>query len=75
MSIYKSDECVDCGQPCRGKACPYKNVLHKECDICGMEVNGTLWKYENTYYCPECLLLALSMDGVIKEADEDEIVG
>lgn len=35
MSIYYENECVDCGFPCRGVACPYYEVKHYCCDICG----------------------------------------
>jgi hypothetical protein len=72
MGIYKANECVDCGLPCMGKACPHQNVIHKECDICGDE-HDRVFKYENTIYCKDCLIDSLLMDGIIEEAEyEDE---
>ena len=73
MSVYKSDECVDCGRPCLGSLCPNRNVIRKECDVCGDEYEK-VYRYENTVYCADCLIMALEMDGIIKEAEyEDEL--
>lgn len=71
MGVYKANECVDCGLPCLGQACPNRNVIHKECDICGDE-QEKVWKYENTVYCTDCLIDVLVMDGVIQEAEYEE---
>ena len=38
------NECVNCGLPCLGNSCPYKNVVHFYCDRCGEEI------------CQDCLL-------------------
>ena len=72
MSIYKSDECVNCDLPCLGKQCPYKNIIHKECDVCGRE-EDKVYKYDKSVYCKECLITRLVQDEVIQEAEyEDE---
>lgn len=68
MSVYEANECVDCGQPCLGSACPNRHVIHKECDVC-VEDFDKVYKYGNMVLCPECLLVALEEDGVIKEAE------
>lgn len=47
------NECVDCGLPCKGNACPYRNVTHYYCDKCGAE--ETLYHYEDKELCIECL--------------------
>lgn len=72
MSILKVNECVDCGLPCLGSACPHRNVIHKYCDICGDEFDR-VWKYNDTIYCEECLIQSLEIDGIVEEAEyEDE---
>jgi hypothetical protein len=71
MAIVKENHCVDCGRPCLGAACPNQNVIIKYCDICSDEVN-TLYRYENTEYCKECLIESLLMDGVVKEVEYSE---
>lgn len=71
MAVVKENDCVDCGLPCMGIACPNRNRIHKYCDVCGDEFDK-VWKYENTVYCTECLITALEMDGVIKEAEYED---
>ena len=71
MGIYKANECVDCGLYCLGQTCPHRNVIHKECDICGEE-SEKVWKYENTIYCTDCLIDSLVIDGVIEEAEYED---
>lgn len=34
----KENDCVDCGLPCIGRACPYREVEHIYCDDCGCEI-------------------------------------
>lgn len=51
------NECVDCGQPCRGNACPYRNVPRYYCDICGDLLDRyNHYVVDNQDYCEECLL-------------------
>lgn len=72
MAVVKENECVDCGLPCLGDACPNRNRIHKYCDVCDDKYDK-VWKYENTVYCKDCLITALEMDGIIEEAEyEDE---
>ena len=47
-------ECVDCGKPCIGIACPNYEVTRYYCDECGEE--ETLYDYEGEELCAECLL-------------------
>lgn len=48
------NECVDCGLPCIGARCPYRNVHRLYCDRC--EAEETLYEYEGEQLCNECLL-------------------
>lgn len=47
-------ECVDCGFPCMGEACPHFRVTRYYCDKCGSE--ETLYEYEDKELCADCLL-------------------
>ena len=53
------DECVDCGLPCLGSSCKYKNVERFYCDECGDE--ETLYEYDGRELCIECIKGELSM--------------
>lgn len=54
--MYKiEDDCVDCGLPCLGDNCPYRNVTVNYCDKCGEE-NEFLYQYEGQELCKYCLL-------------------
>ena len=48
------NECVDCGLPCLGNSCPYKNVVRFYCDRCGEEEK--LYHYYGEEICQDCLL-------------------
>ena len=47
------NECVDCGKPCMGNACPYRNVTRHYCDECKME--ELLYHYDGEELCIECI--------------------
>jgi hypothetical protein len=47
------NECVDCGKPCIGSACPYRNVTRYFCDKCGEETK--LYHYEGQELCIGCI--------------------
>lgn len=47
-------ECVQCGMPCVGRACPNYEVTRYYCDKCRAE--ETLYEYEGKELCKECLL-------------------
>lgn len=47
-------ECVDCGKPCIGIACPHYRVTRFYCDKCGAE--ETLYEYGGQELCGECVL-------------------
>lgn len=49
------NECVDCGLPCLGDACPFRNVRRLYCDRCGGE-EEMLYKVEGEELCEACLL-------------------
>ena len=51
---YYENECVDCGLPCLYESCPYYNVEHIVCDICGEETK--LYHYDGQEICAECIL-------------------
>jgi hypothetical protein len=47
------DECCDCGLPCIGNSCKYKNVERFYCDECKEE--DTLYEYDGRELCIECI--------------------
>lgn len=47
------NDCVDCGLPCLGNACPYRNVLHFYCDECGDEAE--LYHFNGKELCLNCI--------------------
>lgn len=49
------NECVDCGLPCLGDTCPYRNVRRLYCDRCDSEAE-MLYKVEDEELCEACLL-------------------
>jgi hypothetical protein len=49
-----ASECVSCGFPCMGEACPYFRVTRFYCDKCGEETE--LYEYEGQELCAECVL-------------------
>lgn len=52
--IQYENECVDCGLPCLGDSCPYRNVPHYYCDDCGDEEE--LYWHEDEQLCAACIL-------------------
>lgn len=52
--IKLEDECVSCGLPCIGSACPYRSVPHFYCDKCGDE--STLYEFEGKQLCIDCII-------------------
>jgi len=54
-----SNECVDCGLPCRGNACPYRNVTRLYCDNCHDET--TLYEHEGQELCLDCIIEKLDL--------------
>lgn len=52
--IQYENECVDCGLPCLGDSCPYRNVPHYYCDDCGDEEE--LYWYDDEQLCASCIL-------------------
>lgn len=50
------NECVDCGQPCLGYDCPYRNVPHYFCDECQDEFEcDELFFYDGDALCIDCI--------------------
>lgn len=47
------NDCVDCGLPCLGNSCPYRNVPHYYCDRCGNEVD--LYHFNDEELCLDCI--------------------
>lgn len=58
MIRYEND-CVDCGLPCMGDSCPYRNVKHYYCDHCGDEEE--LYWFEDEQLCANCILKRLKL--------------
>lgn len=52
MSLKIENHCVDCGLPCLGSSCSYRNVRVFYCDACGDE--GAIYRIDGEDYCEEC---------------------
>lgn len=48
------NECVDCGRPCLGSACPYRNVVRHYCDNCKEETD--LYYFDGEELCIDCII-------------------
>lgn len=46
------NQCVDCGLPCIGSACRYKDVEVYYCDNC--EDEYAEYMLDDEYYCTDC---------------------
>ena len=53
-----TNECVDCGLPCLGDACPFRHVVRWHCVECQEEFSpDELYLYEDEEtLCQDCLL-------------------
>lgn len=51
----EENECVSCGLPCLGCACPLSHVIHWYCDECKQECRE-LYEFEGQEICEDCLL-------------------
>lgn len=60
--IEVTNECVDCGLPCQGAMCPYRNVMRFYCDECGEET--TIYHYEGRHLCIECIKEDMGLEEV-----------
>lgn len=50
------NHCVDCGLPCRGDACPHRNVEVWYCDKCDEEINpNEVYEADGYDLCEDCL--------------------
>lgn len=59
--ITYTNECVDCGKPCLGRACPNSHVAHFKCDGCGDEVGeDELFDYDDKALCIDCIKARLT---------------
>ena len=54
MIRYEND-CVDCGQPCLGIACPHHKVPHYYCDECGEETDLYYFGFDGEELCLDCI--------------------
>lgn len=57
------NQCVDCGLPCIGNSCRYKNVSVYYCDNCDNE--GAEYRIDSKDLCKDCA------KSYIKEAFDD----
>lgn len=53
-----ANECVDCGLPCIGSACPYRNVKRLYCDDCKDEYDE-LYEFDGEELCIDCIKKAI----------------
>lgn len=54
--IVTQDECVNCGLPCIGDRCRYRNVTRFYCDDCGEEFDpDDLYILDDNHLCTKCL--------------------
>ena len=58
MTRYESD-CVSCGLPCLGTACPHYRVLVMTCDRCGEETDTLYYGRSGDELCAGCALKEL----------------
>lgn len=57
MAREIENECVSCGLPCMGSACPNRNVHRYYCDRCGLEFESTeLYVVDGEDVCSDCIL-------------------
>ena len=50
------NDCVDCGLPCIGDRCKYRQFPHYYCDECGEELQaGELYEYDGQELCIDCI--------------------
>ena len=54
--VKYENECVSCGLPCLGNACPNRNVPHYYCDECKDEIEGDRYEEDGDDLCESCLL-------------------
>ena len=47
------NECVECGLPCLGNACPNRRVTRFFCDNCGEEAD--LYYFDGQELCISCI--------------------
>ena len=48
------NDCVDCGLPCLGSTCPFRNNPHYYCDQC--ENEEPLYLFNGQELCVNCIL-------------------
>ena len=53
--IKYEDQCVDCGLPCLGSSCPYRNVEVHYCDHCDEELYEDIYVVDGEELCEGCL--------------------
>lgn len=46
------NQCVDCGLPCIGNSCRYRNVPVYYCDECGND--NACYSIDGEHYCEDC---------------------
>lgn len=51
--VRYENECVDCGLPCIGSACPYRRVPHYYCDKCKDETD--IYEFDGKELCINCI--------------------
>lgn len=50
--IKTENQCVDCGLPCIGDLCKYKNVIVRYCDRC--KSDGAVYEMNGENLCSDC---------------------
>lgn len=74
--VTHKNECVGCGFPCIGSACPYICVDHYICDNCGSEDPDKVYtdSYGNVLGCSECIGYGFaSEDSVCPECGDTDM--
>ena len=71
------DNCVGCGLPCRGSACPNKSASPVyTCDICHDEFDPEdLYDDEGTMICEDCLLEMYKTVAQMEEENGEDYYG
>ena len=57
--IRIENDCVDCGLPCMGDGCRYRNVPHIYCDNCKNECDE-VYDVGGEHMCEDCLMDTLT---------------
>ena len=56
------NQCCDCGLPCEGDSCRYRNVPVFYCDKCKMDCGDEVFDVDGDVICEDCLKKRFAID-------------